>query len=33
VTTPINEYAAKLDRHLDKRIEQWPAVEVESKRG
>ena len=31
--TPINEYAAKLDRHLDKRIEQWPVVEVESKRG
>lgn len=34
--TPINEYAAaldrKADRHLDKRIEQWPAVEAESKR-
>jgi hypothetical protein len=33
VITPINDYAAKLDRDLDKRIEQWPAVEVESKRG
>ncbi len=24
---PINEYAATLDRRLDKRVEQWPAVE------
>jgi hypothetical protein len=32
--TPINEYAAALDRrqdrHLDKRVEQWPAVEADN---
>ena len=26
--TPINEFAATLDRHLDKRVEQWPVVET-----
>jgi hypothetical protein len=31
--TPINQYAAQLDRHLDKRIEQWPVIEVDSNRG
>lgn len=27
--TPINDYAAALDRHLDKRVEQWPVVETD----
>jgi hypothetical protein len=31
--TPINEYAAALDRHVDKRVENWPVVEVDTKRG
>lgn len=30
---PINEYAAALDRHLDKRVEQWPVVETDRTRG
>ncbi len=34
--TPINEYAAALDRrqdqYRDKRVDQWPAVETETKR-
>lgn len=29
---PINEYAATLDRHLDKRVEQWPVVETDRPR-
>lgn len=30
--TPINDYAATLDRHLDKRVDQWPVVETDRTR-
>jgi hypothetical protein len=30
--TPINEYAAALDRNVDKRVENWPVVEVDTRR-
>jgi hypothetical protein len=31
--TPINDYAAALDRYADKRVDNWPVVEVDRKRG
>ena len=31
--TPINEYAAALEQRAYKRVDNWPVVEVDSKRG
>ena len=31
--TPINDYAAALDRQTDKWVENWPVVEAGTKRG
>ena len=30
---PINQFSAELDKRLDKRVEQWPAVGAETRRG